>query len=125
MHLNTTGQHKVERRYDLKFLYDYYGEQTAALREVLQLFLQETPELLQEIGAHLTSGRVELARSATHKIKTNLAMLGIADPAGFVDHMHQLKDRRALPGETMLLYNIFRREVEMALQQIREDFFNT
>lgn len=123
MQVQSFKKQRLEKRYDLKFLYDYYGDDLASLREVLLLFLQETPELLLDIGRHLKAGSMEQARAATHKIKTNLAMLGIADRAGFMDHLHRAPDTGERTGETELLFTVFCREVELALSEIRADFF--
>lgn len=118
-----TRWRKVEKHYDLRFLFDYYGNDADGLREILSLFLQETPELLKTIGSHLAAGEYEAARSAAHKIKTNLAMLGIADAAGFMDHLHRCRDTVQPNGETELLFSVFRKEVERALAEIHHDYF--
>src|ERR1041385_1695465 len=78
----------LERHYNLDFLKDYYGDDVSAMSVVLKLYLEETPQQVDEIEKYLLNNQIANAKAATHKIKTNLAMLGIVDPAGFVNSMH-------------------------------------
>ena len=114
----------MERHYNLDFLKDYYGDDMPAMSIVLKLYLEETPKQLEEIEMYLVSKNVAGAKAATHKIKTNLAMLGIVDPANFISAMHlHAADNIELEG-IMPLFKSFKSELLKGMKDIESDFFS-
>jgi HPt (histidine-containing phosphotransfer) domain-containing protein len=114
----------MERHYNLDFLKDYYGDDMPAMSIVLKLYLEETPKQLEEIEMHLLNKNVAGAKAGTHKIKTNLAMLGIVDPANFINAMHQhAADNNDFEG-IMPLFKLFKSELLKGMKDIESDFFS-
>jgi hypothetical protein len=113
----------LEKHYNLTFLRDYYAEDLPSMTDILKLYLQETPKNLMEIETCLMNNNAAGAKAATHKIKTNTIMLGMADPAGFIDAMHHHPSDAAVKEEAVMLFRIFKTEVVKALQDIESDFF--
>src|SRR6185503_12676377 len=101
---------QLERHYNLDFLKDYYGDDLPAMSIVLKLYLEETPKQIDEIETCLLNNDVAGAKAATHKIKTNLAMLGVVDPANFIHAMH-LKVPNSSLEEIMPLFKVFKSQL--------------
>jgi len=114
----------LERHYNLDFLKDYYGDDLPAMNIVLKLYLEETPKQVEEIENCLLNHNVAGAKAATHKIKTNLAMLGIVDPGNFVHAMHLHAADNSDVGDVMRLFNLFKTELLKGMKDIDEDFFS-
>ncbi|HYV93194.1 MAG TPA: hypothetical protein VE978_15580 [Chitinophagales bacterium] len=91
---------------------------------VLKLYLEETPKQVEEIENCLLNHNVAGAKAATHKIKTNLAMLGIVDPGNFVHAMHLHAADNSDVGDVMRLFNLFKTELLKGMKDIDEDFFS-
>ena len=108
----------------MAFLSDYYGSDKVAMLTILKLYLQETPKDIASITGYLNSDNSLAAKEATHKMKTNVAMLGIADPADFITSVHFLSATEKVPEEIKLKFNAFRNEVLAALQEIERDYFS-
>ena len=117
--------HHLERHYNLDFLKDYYGDDLSAMSVVLKLYLEETPQQVDEIEKCLLNNQIAGAKAATHKIKTNLAMLGIVDPAGFVNSMHLYSANDNEQEKLLMLFKLFKSEVQRAMIDIEQDFFST
>jgi len=114
---------QLERHYNLDFLKDYYGDDMPAMSIVLKLYLEETPKQIEEIDICLLNQNVAGAKAATHKIKTNLAMLGIVDPANFINAMHLHPANRRME-EIMPLFKLFKSELLKGMKGIENDFFS-
>jgi len=113
----------LEKHYNLGFLKDYYGEDVSSMMDVLKLYLEETPKNILEIEQSLLNNNAAGAKAATHKIKTNTVMLGMTDPAGFIDAMHNQSSESAVKEELLMLFKAFKTEVMKGLNDIEEDFF--
>lgn len=114
----------VEKHYSLEFLDDYYGDDQVAMREILRLYLQETPKDLRHIRESLHGNLAAAAKAATHKIKTNVAMLGMKDPVGFMNAMHLHSAREEVSENVKTLFEEFEAEINRGLADIRRDFFS-
>lgn len=113
----------MEKHYDLEFLRDYYGDDQAAMLEILRLYLQETPKDLNNIKTALHSNNSAAAKAATHKIKTNVAMLGMKDPVEFMLAMHLHSAKDDVSEKVKTLFVDFEAAVLRALSDIERDFF--
>ena len=115
----------VEKHYNLEFLKDYYGDDREAMQEILKLYLQETPRDLNKIKTALNENNAAVAKAATHKIKTNVAMLGMKDPVGFMNEMHLLSAQEDVSDKVKELYSGFETEIFRGLSDIENDFFKS
>ncbi|MEO5675300.1 MAG: hypothetical protein ABIQ74_11705 [Chitinophagales bacterium] len=113
----------MEKHYNLYFLQDYYGEDVASMSVILRMYLEETPKELKLIENHLISNHGAEAKMVTHKIKTSIALLGIADPVRFIERMHQAAGAEVTK-ELIDLFVAFRNEVFKGLADIEKDFFS-
>lgn len=113
----------VEKLYDLAFLHDYFDDDGASILPILTMYLEETPKELSTIQSSLHGNETAAAKAGTHKIKTNVAMMGIRDNSTFVNDMHLLQPNDEITKELMQQFEQFKQSVTLALQQIQEDFF--
>lgn len=113
----------LEKHYHLDFLKDYYQDDLLSMNVVLKLYLEETPKDLEHIELSLTGNNAAEAKAATHKIKTNIAMLGIKGSAVFLDDMHHLAPDAAITEEILTVFRQFKSEVLKGLNDIKNDYF--
>jgi HPt (histidine-containing phosphotransfer) domain-containing protein len=113
----------VEKHYNLEFLKDYYGDDQTAMQEILKLYLEETPKDLQNIKSALYENNAAVSKAATHKIKTNVAMLGMKDPVGFMNEMHLHSAKTDVSEKVKTLFKDFEAEIMNGLSEIEQDYF--
>jgi len=114
----------VEKHYNLEFLRDYYGDDDVSMQEILRLYLLETPKDLENIKSALNENNAAGAKSATHKIKTNVAMLGMKDPVGFMNEMHLHSANSDVSDKVKTLFKDFESEISAGLDEIEGDYFS-
>ena len=113
----------MEKLYNLAFLYDYFYDDGTSILPILTMYLEETPKELLSIQNSLHEKETAAAKAGTHKIKTNVAMMGIRDSSTFVNDMHLMQPADEITNELMQQFEHFKESVTLALQQIQEDFF--
>jgi HPt (histidine-containing phosphotransfer) domain-containing protein len=113
----------LEKHYHLDFLKDYYQDDLLSMNVVLKLYLEETPKDLEHIELSLRNNNAAEAKAATHKIKTNIAMLGIQGSAVFLDLMHELAATADVTEEVLTVFMLFKSEVLKGLNDIKNDYF--
>jgi len=114
----------LKRHYNLDFLESYYGDDVSAMMEVLKLYLQETPKELEKIESSLLDHNPTEAKAITHKIKTNITMLGIVDPTNFINTMRLHDPDVDGEEEIITLFKSFKLEVLKGMKEIEMDFFS-
>lgn len=62
---------------DLSFLYEIADGSTEFIVESIDMFLQQTPQLLDAIDTALANGNWQDASQAAHKLKPNLGFFGM------------------------------------------------
>jgi HPt (histidine-containing phosphotransfer) domain-containing protein len=65
--------------FDLSFLYEIADGSHEFIVDSIELFLQQTPELLTTIGNAIAAGDWPTAGGAAHKLKPNLGFFGMLD----------------------------------------------
>lgn len=65
--------------FDLSFLYEIADGSNEFIVESIDMFLQQTPELLTLIGTSIAAGDWSTAGGAAHKLKPNLGFFGMLD----------------------------------------------
>ncbi|WP_462265070.1 Hpt domain-containing protein [Mucilaginibacter sp.] len=65
--------------FDLTFLYEIADGSNEFIVESVDMFLQHTPALLQEIGGAVAIKNWPVAAAAAHKLKPNLGFFGMLD----------------------------------------------
>lgn len=113
----------MEKHYNLTFLNDYFDNDLASMLPILKMYIEETPKEILKIEELLHQKNTAGVKAATHKIKTNVAMLGIHEKSSFINDMHLLKPTDAITEHVLQQFEIFRSAVNFALRQIHNDFF--
>jgi HPt (histidine-containing phosphotransfer) domain-containing protein len=65
--------------FDLSFLYEIADGSHEFIVDSIEMFLQQTPELLANIGNAIEAGEWATAGGAAHKLKPNLGFFGMLD----------------------------------------------
>jgi HPt (histidine-containing phosphotransfer) domain-containing protein len=65
--------------FDLSFLYEIADGSNEFIVESIDMFLQQTPELLTTISTAIAAGEWTTAGAAAHKLKPNLGFFGMTD----------------------------------------------
>jgi hypothetical protein len=112
----------LEKHYSLDFLKDYYGDDMEAMTHVLRLYIEETPKELERIENCLKNNDAAGAKAVVHKMKTNVAMLGIVDHDHFINAIHLQSPEGDVAEEIHILFRGFKSEVMLALKNIENDF---
>ena len=73
-----------EKYYDLSFLRQYYDNEEEFINSILALYVKETPGSIKQIEDALNKKDWEQFKSLTHKIKTNIMMMGIKKAEQFL-----------------------------------------
>jgi len=114
----------ADKLYDFAFLKDYFDSDMKLILPVLEMYLQETPKEISKIEESLRRGDAVTAKAGAHKIKTNVAMLGIRDRSTFINDMHLLNPSGMITSLILQQFEQFKTDVASGLSQIREDFFS-
>ena len=114
----------MEKQYDLGFLKDYFNDDLESILPILHLYLEETPRELSLIESYLLKNETAAAKAATHKIKTNIAMLGIQNTGSFINDMHLLKADDKITGAHLNSFMQFKKAVNDGLEEMSRDFFS-
>ncbi|MBA3648494.1 MAG: Hpt domain-containing protein [Chitinophagales bacterium] len=113
----------MKKKYHLDFLIDYYHDDTESMKTILELYLKETPKEIVSIEKALAQKDIATAKATTHKIKTNIAMLGIKETDAFVNAMHLIEPGDKISGDILKLFTGFQENIKAALAEIKSDFF--
>ncbi len=73
-----------EKFYDLSFLTQYYDNEQEFISSILALYVKETPSSVFQIEGAINRKDWTAFKSLTHKIKTNIMMMGIKKAESFL-----------------------------------------
>lgn len=65
--------------FDLSFLYEIADGSNEFIVDSIDMFLQQTPELIKILGDTIAAGEWAAAGGAAHKLKPNLGFFGMLD----------------------------------------------
>jgi HPt (histidine-containing phosphotransfer) domain-containing protein len=112
----------VEKKYNIAYLKDYFDDDLASIVNILKMYVEETPKEINNIESWLHDSNIAPAKAATHKIKTNVSMLGISDGSSFINDMHLMKETDPVTDELLAQFEQFKNSVLTALTEIKQDF---
>ena len=115
----------MEKHYDLNFLREYYGDNMEAMKPLLKLYCEETPKEIENIENSLESNDAAGAKAATHKVKTNVALMSIKDTTQFIEAMHQHGKDADVSMEVKKLFPPFKNAVLQAIAQLESDLLGS
>ncbi len=113
------------KKYDLAFLNDYFDNDKSSVAKILEMYLNETPKEISAIEKSILRNEMASAKAITHKIKANVAMLGIHESSTFINDMQLLQPADPITEKISEQFRIFKQEVLSALEEIKADFFET
>ncbi len=89
-----------ENYYDLSFLTQYYDNEKEFINSILTLYVKETPASISQIEESLKRQDWVTFKSLSHKIKTNIMMMGIKKAESFL-HLAAALDIQQVEEEKM------------------------
>jgi len=110
---------------DLTFLYEIADGSNEFIVESITMFIDQSPDILQELGNAITAGNWTEAALAAHKIKANLGFFGMLNSQALIQQIESAcKDGTANGPELMAKYNQVKSLISanlIALKQIKAE----
>jgi PAS domain S-box-containing protein len=119
--INQQIHHTPKRNYNLAFLEDYYDHEPGFINNILKLYVQDTPEMLQEMTACISNNDWKQFKALAHKIKTNIMMMGIEPVDEFFKASSAMDPLDTGQASIRLMFQAFKQIVKDALEQIIAD----
>jgi two-component system, sensor histidine kinase and response regulator len=105
--------------FDIQAALDRLGGDEELLKEVGELFLIESKDLLNDIGAAIQANDMAQLERSAHTIKGSIANFG-GGPAFDSALQLELLGRSRNPENTLSVYQRLLREVQLLQQEVRE-----
>lgn len=83
---------------DLEYLREISGNDADFIKEMLDMFLVQTPELMTELSEAISGGNFADIKAAAHKVKPTFAMVGRDD---FRQAMQQIENLAKEEGDLL------------------------
>jgi HPt (histidine-containing phosphotransfer) domain-containing protein len=110
---------------DLTFLYEIADGSNEFIVESITMFIDQSPDILQELGNAIATGNWSEAALAAHKIKANLGFFGMLNSQALVQQIETAcKDGTANGSDLMAKYNQVKNLISanlVALKQIKTE----
>ena|ERR1700744_751871 len=110
---------------DLTFLYEIADGSNEFIVESISMFIDQSPDILQELGNALTAGNWTEAALAAHKIKANLGFFGMLNSQALIQQIEAAcKSGTANGPDLMAKYNQVKSLIGanlVALKQIKTE----
>ena len=91
---------------DLTFLYEIADGSDEFIVESITMFLDQSPQIMQEIDTALKAQHWAIASAAAHKIKANLGFFGMLNSQAIIqDIEHTCKTGNPNPAEVIANFN--------------------
>jgi signal transduction histidine kinase/DNA-binding response OmpR family regulator len=116
---NAGQQNEVKAPFiNLEYLHQLSGNDPQFERAILEQFLVQTPEELEELHLAVRREDHSLARRIAHSLKSTVGYVGLAEELHpYLDRMEKGSDEN---GEDMsVLYNHIRQQCEVAMEQVK------
>jgi CheY-like chemotaxis protein/two-component sensor histidine kinase len=108
----------TEKYYDLSFLTQYYDNEKEFIQSILALYVKETPSSILQIENALVKKDWSLFKSLTHKIKTNIMMMGIKNAEAFVHDAASIDLKNVDEKKIFSSFPAFKKFALKAIEQI-------
>jgi hypothetical protein len=119
--VDTVTEIKTSKNFDLAFLEDYYDHEPSFINNILKLYVQDTPAMLDEMAGAIAGKDWKQFKALAHKIKTNIMMMGIKPVDNFFKEASAIDSDNSEHPEMHVTFNRFRNTVLQALEQIKAD----
>ena len=108
---------------DLTFLYEIADGSNEFIVESITMFIDQSPDILQELSSALSTGNWAEAALAAHKIKANLGFFGMLNSQSIIQQIESAcKDGTANGPDLMAKFNQVKSLISanlVALKQIK------
>ena len=110
---------------DLTFLYEIADGSNEFIVESISMFIDQSPDILQELGSAISAGNWPQAALSAHKIKANLGFFGMLNSQALVQQIESAcKDGTANGADLTAKYNQVKSLISanlVALKQIKTE----
>ena len=110
---------------DLTFLYEIADGSNEFIVESITMFIDQSPDILQELGNAIVAGNWTEAALAAHKIKANLGFFGMLNSQSLIQQIESAcKDGTANGPDLIAKYNQVKSLISanlVALKQIKTE----
>ena len=110
---------------DLTFLYEIADGSNEFIVESITMFIDQSPDILQELSSALSTGNWAEAALAAHKIKANLGFFGMLNSQSIIQQIESAcKDGTANGPDLMAKFNQVKSLISanlVALKQIKTE----
>jgi HPt (histidine-containing phosphotransfer) domain-containing protein len=110
------------RSYNLKKLIDFIGDDEAAIRNMVSIFLSSTPELLEKIKVGFVGGDLVAVGKAAHMLKPTLDIFGINEMYDPIRRLEVLAKSNDGGNETKKIIQDLNETLQVVFQHIKEDY---
>lgn len=111
-----------DRSYNLKKLIDFIGEDEAAIRNMVSIFLSSTPDLLGKIKDGFVNSDLVAVGKAAHMLKPTLDIFGVNNMYDPIRRLEVLAKSADSGNETKKIIQDLDETLKVVFQQIREDY---
>ncbi|MBS4059288.1 MAG: Hpt domain-containing protein [Bacteroidetes bacterium] len=110
------------KRYHLTRLYEYVGKEAGPVKEMVDIFLHSTPEILDQMAEAAENQDFEIIYKTAHMLKPSLHIFGIDDMYNPVREIELLAKKKENFNAIYLLIAQLQLRMEFVIQQLRDDF---
>ncbi|HPE43150.1 MAG TPA: Hpt domain-containing protein [Bacteroidales bacterium] len=108
--------------YSLEKLIGFVGDDPEAIKNMVNLFLNTTPSLLNAIIASFQEGSPEILAKSAHTLKPTLDVFGIRDTYDLIRNIEQKAKRSELDEAMDKQIKQLTHTLELVFQELKLDF---
>ena len=106
---------------NLNFATEQYGGDMVFLKTILSMYLTYTPTILADIEKEIASRNIMAAKAATHKIKTDIMMMGISGVQDYYTLMSSQNAEHVDFEKTESYFATFKQRVTAGLNELKAE----
>ncbi len=114
-----------KNHYCLDKLIGFVGNDPDAIKNMVNLFLSTTPDLLQSINSGFHEGKAENLAKAAHTLKPTLDVFGVEDTYDLIRSIEQKAKRSELDAELGKHIEQLNTTMELVFQELKLAYLET
>jgi len=111
----------MEKRYNLPKLQELFSNNDAVVKKMLQLFIDKTPPLLEELQQAYIQGKYLQISKIAHKLKSSIKTLGASELGEQLQKLEDLTAKGNIPIQIESLLQDILQQVQWLMSDIRVD----
>ena len=111
----------MSKKYDLSFLIDMLEGDVESIKEIIDIFIKNTPEIISSIGLHIEKTNWEAASEEAHKVKSSLKLFLLNDEAEIAYFIEKNGANKTNLDEIKVKYQELKNNVLSACEEIKLD----